>query len=96
MQEWCSPALGCPRHKDHWIFKRCAHLGSRFVVWSQMIDWTAKIGWSAYIDYVEDLPDGDVIVQGNYTRNQEQAEEMWALMVKLMESGEAPNPERGT
>ncbi len=96
--QWCAPAIGCPRHKGQWHERRCYHLGNRFVDWVQMDEWDGRPGgggWSCFIDYVEDLPDGGVIVEPNHANNPEQAEELWQRQVAKMCRGEPPDRDAG-
>ncbi len=96
--QWCAPAIGCPRHRGEWHERRCYHLGNRFVDWVQMDNWDGRPGgggWSCFIDYVEDLPEGGVIVEPNHANNAGEAEELWQRQVAKMYRGEPPDKDAG-
>lgn len=78
-------AWECTRHftwdKSHATVAytvRCMHLGSRFVVEIHSVDSDFVV-----IDYVEDLPNGDVLVEDDETGG-------WDHHVAKMLSGRAP------
>jgi hypothetical protein len=92
--EYCAPAIGCERHRDVWLCRRCCHLGNRFVAWVDS-EGISRGSWWAHIDYVEDLPDGEVLVEPGHADTLEAALELWDDMVAVMKSGRPPNPEWG-
>lgn len=68
---------GYPMFPYHTV--RCTHLGNRFVVETA----NQASGWR-FVDYVETLPDGEVVVETGE----------WEALVAQMERGEPPMPER--
>lgn len=87
----------CPRHGPQavippdiplpWVARRCSHYGSRFVVELHC----APLGYS-HVDYVEDLPGGDVVVE-NHTvfGNQPMTDTVWDSLVAKMLAGVPPD-----
>ena len=69
---------------------RCAHWSNRFVVEFR----TSFQGWH-FIDYVEDLPDDDVLMQANYVP-MGKWDEVWSYLHGLMMAGVSFDPEATT
>lgn len=75
--------------------KRCAHFGERFVVEIKRGD--GIIG--GVVDYVEDVSDGEVIVEGHAAVSYETGQDregIWEWLVERMMADDPPDPEKGT
>ena len=95
-------ASECNRHHIPWeagpddLFsvRRCAHLGDRFVVEIRATQWEG-----GFIDYVEDLPDGEVLVEGHsaydYSQNKDR-EGIWEALIERMMRDDPPDTEKST
>lgn len=95
MSEWGQPSIFCERHKGRTDIRRCAHLGNRFVAWVQLDDWLMPDRWNAFVDFVEDVCGGNVIVEPGYAETFDGAMQLWNEQVAKMQRGEPPNPELG-
>ncbi len=86
-----NPADFCDRHKTISLVRRCCHLGNRFVI-------EMRRGDEAYrtVDFVEDLPDGGVLVEADCCWDEQQAQVIWDWQVERLKNGETPVPERGS
>lgn len=88
----------CPRHGLPWTpsmkreepyyVVRCAHIGSRFVV--NIRSW--DLGFNS-IDFVEDLPGGDLIIEPCHSNDASDAAMIFASLCARMLAGESPQPE---
>ncbi len=92
---WGQPSIFCERHKDRHEIRRCAHLGNRFVAWVQLDDWLKPEDWCCFVDYVEDKPDGGIIVEPSHTHTVEDAQVLWQEQIEKMQAGIPPDPEAG-
>lgn len=91
-----------PNTKRSYYAKRCMHVGNRFVVEIRPTQWDG-----GFVDYVEDLPDGEVIVEGHSALNYgagedpetdewgDRADDLWDYLTKRMMAGDPPNPDWG-
>jgi len=104
MKTFADPEEFCERHKGNHLIRRCAHLGDRYVAELRIKPGTAvgqplalaSATWdSGYIDYSEDLPDDDMIVEGHRFETREEAATLWEEMTGRMLRGEAPNGDFG-
>lgn len=77
----------CERGHGDVALVRCAHFQNRFVV-----EIAGTSSESHFIDYVEDMPDGSVVVEGYWVAPERQPE-MWALLNAKMLEGEPPYDE---
>lgn len=85
-------ATECERHapphfSGNYIVVRCAHFGTRFVV-----EFRTSLPDRHFMDYVEDLPDGDVLVQAGYVPV-ENSDDVWDYLHRCMMAGIPPDPE---
>ena len=87
----------CPRHDDplrpgnllpsRYTVARCDHLGDRFVVQSDYCK--SPLTW---VDYVEDLPDGTVLVESRALVYAAEIAAVWDAFVAKMLAGIPPTP----
>lgn len=78
------PTTGVP-----YYVARCAHFGERFVV-----QINANDSGFIIVDYVEDLPDGDVLVEGHYPGLfDEELDELWQELTARMLANDPPRRE---
>lgn len=86
-------ATECPRHRfgSAATIERCCHIGARFVVQAT----SPRTGY-VMVDYVEDLPDGGLVIETNdwYEPNSEAIDLIWQRAVERMRADDPPNAER--
>jgi hypothetical protein len=85
----------CERHRgfapvssrSSYKVTRCAHIGQRFVVQIEPVDGH----YFTTVDYVEDLSDGDVVVEA-YSPQREDVDAVWDDLVAKMRADVPPDP----
>jgi hypothetical protein len=87
------PVADCTRHfvDNHngmYYAHRCMHIGNRFVV-----EIRSRESGFVVVDYVEDLPNGDVLVEG-YDPNPEYVDRIWERLTGYLLAGCPPNKQR--
>lgn len=76
------------RPGEPWYVVRCSHVGPRFVVHLR----DHQTGYNI-VDYVEDLPDGEVIVEACGGLDDDASARAFDRLVARMVAGDPPRPE---
>ncbi len=86
---YAEPVEFCERHKGNTLVRRCCHLGNRCVIESRIAGHQ-----QGFIDYVEDLPDGDLICEPGLLLDRGGLDKAWLRAIERMKRGDAPVVER--